>query len=260
VGEGCTTFRKIRFTVDGGKGIVALARSPEHLFEICQVVLRLLAASVIHSVILSKRGFRDGDATSLAYLMEQCQSLKVLKLINLEMDESHCRVLGAYSRPDLDIKLEFCKLTSAGTIALVEVLGSNHGPTKLTYCDIDYSVISNGLRGNSRLKSLRLSSSNNCGVGSPLLAIASALKENESLVDLILRDGLWVNDETWGAICDSLETHPTLEVLYLCSDTPVTPPVLKSRIQALLEMMKVNLSIQSIRLDSLYSNHEIYRS
>jgi hypothetical protein len=28
--------------------------------------------------------------------MEQCQSLKVLTFMYLEMDENHCRVLGAY--------------------------------------------------------------------------------------------------------------------------------------------------------------------
>jgi hypothetical protein len=42
------------FTVDG-KEIVVLARSTEHLLEICQIVLRLLAASVAHSVILQNR-------------------------------------------------------------------------------------------------------------------------------------------------------------------------------------------------------------
>jgi hypothetical protein len=41
------------FNVDG-KRILALAHSPEHLLEICDVVLRLLAASVVHKVILGK--------------------------------------------------------------------------------------------------------------------------------------------------------------------------------------------------------------
>jgi hypothetical protein len=147
-----------RFHFDAdGKEIFALARSPEHLLEICDVVLRLLAASVVHSVILNKCCYRDSafiNAPTLAYLMEQCQSLKVLKLQYLEIDENHCRVLGAYSRPDLEIILITCKLTSAGASALAEVLGRNQGPTKLHCCNIDYSVLANGLRGNSRLKSL----------------------------------------------------------------------------------------------------------
>jgi hypothetical protein len=94
---------RFSFNVDGKK-IFASARSPERLLEIVDVVLRLLAASVVHSVILSKRISRDGaliNATSLAYLMEQCQSMKVLTLQVLEMDENHCRVLGVYSRPQV---------------------------------------------------------------------------------------------------------------------------------------------------------------
>jgi hypothetical protein len=107
------------------KGIVALARSPEHLLEICNVVLRLLAASDVHSVKI-QQPWSSLDraliiAPNLAYLMEQCQSLKVLSLEELALDKNHCRVLGAYSRPGLEIELIRCKLTSA----LAEVLGRN---------------------------------------------------------------------------------------------------------------------------------------
>jgi hypothetical protein len=87
-------------------------------------------------------------------MMEQCQSLKTLTLKNLEMDENHCRVLGTFSRPALEIVLHQCKITSAGGNALAEVLGCNQGPTKLDLCSIDNVVLADGLRGNSRLKSL----------------------------------------------------------------------------------------------------------
>jgi hypothetical protein len=64
--------------------------------------------------------------------MEQCQSLRVLTLQNVEaLDEDQIRVLGAYSRPALKIVLRHCKLTSTGTSALAEVLGNNQGPTNL---------------------------------------------------------------------------------------------------------------------------------
>jgi hypothetical protein len=88
--------------------------------------------------------------------MEQCQSLKVLSFDLLKMAEDHIRVLGAYSRPDLEIVLEDCKITSSGASALAEVIGRNQGPTKLDRCyNIDNFVLANGFRGNSRLKSLR---------------------------------------------------------------------------------------------------------
>jgi hypothetical protein len=184
-------------------------------------------------------------------------------LHNLEMDESHCRVLGAYSRPGLEIELKHCKLTSAGTSVLAEVLGRNQGPTKLYLCEIDNSVLADGLRGNSSLKSLTPSISSNLEVvgTQEVLVIAGALKENKGLVDLDLSCGRRVKDEAWGAVCDSLKTHPTLEVLNLQNtEPPLAPPaVIKSRIQAFVDMLKVNMSIHTIRLDSHYSNHELFR-
>jgi hypothetical protein len=53
------------------------------------------------------------------------------------------------------------------------------------------------------------------------------------------------SDETWDADCDCLETHPTLQVLNLRSMVgldPLVPAVLKSRIQALVDMLKMNTS------------------
>jgi hypothetical protein len=71
------------------------------------------------------------------------------------MDEDHCRVLGTYSRPGLEIVLNQCKITSAGAFALAEVLGRNQGPTKLALCKIDNLVLADGLGGSSRLKIFR---------------------------------------------------------------------------------------------------------
>jgi hypothetical protein len=128
-----------RFNADG-KDMVVGAFSPQHLLEICDVVLRLLAVIAVHSVRLQKWSAWDAfaliHAPSLAYMLEQCQSLKDFTLISLEMDENLCRVLGAYSRPDLEIDMIECKLTRTGTSALAEVLGRSQGPTKLDWCTI----------------------------------------------------------------------------------------------------------------------------
>jgi hypothetical protein len=246
-----------RFRADG-QAIDALVRSPEHLLEIGDVVLRLLAASVVHSVILNEWTTLWNvlvNAPTLAFLMEQYQSLKDLKLINLEIDEGHCRVLGVSSRSGLKIELFQCKLTSAGTSALAEVMGSNQGPTKLIHCMIDYSVLANGLRGNSRLKSLTLCDSQyRVGGSRELCAIADALKENKGLDDLDLGRDSRMNDETWDAVCDSLKTHPTLQVLNLGMFIGAlsSPAKLKSRIRAIVDMLKESMSIDTIHMDHRY--------
>jgi hypothetical protein len=257
---------RLCFNVDG-KDIVAMAQSSEALSEICDIVLRLLAASVVHTVVLCKKRPHDIawiSAPILGNLMEQCQSLKILSLKDLEMDENHCRALGAHSKPGLEILLLRCKLTNAGTRALVEMLGRNEGPTGLAYCDVDSFVLANVLRGNSRLKSLTPRDSNSPDDGNrQVLATAGALKENKGLIDLDLSYGLRVSDETWGAICKSLETHPTLEVLNLraaYNDAWTAPAAIACRIHALLGMMKMNTSIHTIRLHNRYTEHELFRT
>jgi hypothetical protein len=66
------------------------------------------------------------------------------------MDENHCRVFGAYSRPGLEIEMIRCKVTNSGASFLAEVLGRDQGPTRLDFCDIDNFFLADGLRGNSR--------------------------------------------------------------------------------------------------------------
>jgi hypothetical protein len=260
---------RLIFNVDGQE-ISLWARSSEALSEILDIVRRLLVADVREVYEVTLRGvsrdiYLSINAISLAYLMEQCQSLKVLTFFDLEMNENHLRVLGTYSRPGLEIVLVDCAISDAGASAFAEILGRNQGPTKLDQCDIDNLVLANGLRGNSRLKSLTPRFSGDLEVRNrELLAIAGALQENKGLVDLDLDLGhvLRMSDESWDAVCGSLKTHPTLEVLDLrrtFMDPAITPAVLKSQIQALLDMMKRNMSIHTIHLDAQDSQHELYR-
>jgi hypothetical protein len=253
-----------------GESIWVMAGSTDELLEICAVLLRLLAASAIHSVDLYSCSSHLGaliNAASLAYTMERCQSLKALTLQNLALDEDEIRVLDAYSRPGLDIALVQCKLTSAGASALAEVLGRNQGPTKLDCCDIDNIVLANELRGNSRLTSLTLRLSRNLECADrQALAIAGALKENKGLVDLnllafMMNPFMMNHDETWDAVCHSLKTHPTLEVLDLGYDFrgQLAPAVIKSRIQAFVDMLKGNMSIHTIGARERYSEHKLFR-
>jgi hypothetical protein len=257
-----------RFNADG-KDVVAVARSSEALSEICDVVIRLLAASVVRSVSISRLTMEDVfiNVPSLVYLMEQCQSLKALTLARLNFDEDRCRVLGGYSRPGLEIVLIRCYFTSARTSALAEVLGRNQGPTKLDYCYIDnFVVLADGLRGNSHLKRLKqhlFSNRDNVG-NQELLEIADALKENKGLVVLDLMHSFTMSDETWDAVFDSLKTHPTLETLCLRrirtdGRAPLASAVINSRIQALLDMLKVNMLIHTVRLDKCLMSTNVYR-
>jgi hypothetical protein len=79
--------------------------------------------------------------------------------------------------------VDCCRLTNAGTSALTEVIGRNQGPTKLDCIEIDIVALADGLRGNSRLKSLSLQVSRSLEDGNrEVLVIAGALQENKGLV------------------------------------------------------------------------------
>jgi hypothetical protein len=187
-------------------------------------------------------------------------------LMSLELDENHCRVLGDHSRPGLEIELDCCAIRGSGARALAEVLGRNQGPTKLDQRFMgDYSILADGLRGNSRLKNLKLEfyfdNSNRDG-NQELIAIASALQENKGLVNLHLVHAFTMSEETWDAVFDSLKAHPTIQVLTLQPKFLVAPPlpaVLKSRVQALVDMLEVNISMHTIDLPDYYRQHEIFR-
>jgi hypothetical protein len=123
-----------------------------------------------------------------------------------------------------------------------------------------------GCAENSRLKGLSPHLSSNRDTSKRrVLAIASALEESKGLVDLDLTHNFMMSDEAWDGVCDSLKAHPTLQVLHLQSRHTFerallsSPAVLESRTQALLEMMKVNMSIHMIHLIPCYGQHEIYR-
>jgi hypothetical protein len=265
VGSHTEFGNSFRFNADG-KAMIVMTRSREALSEFCDAILRLLAVSAVHQVDLQGIECENSPfaAPSLAYLMEQCQRMKTLTLENIALNEDHIRVLGDFSKPDLEIVLKDCRITGAASTVLAQVLGTNKGPTGIVHGDVDNFLLADGLRGNSRLKDLIPLISSNVEVGSrEVLAYTRALPENLGLV--VLKLDCFLSDETWDAVCDSLKAHPTLEILDLRAtiinenaEHPVPPAVIKSRIQALLGMLKVNTSIRYVCLDQCLFSTNFY--
>jgi hypothetical protein len=110
-------------------------------------------------------------------------------------------------------------------------------------------------------------------VNRDVLAIAGALRENKGLVHLDLTRYWNMSENSWDVLCDYLKTHPTLNLLSGPFYTrprrslrirrgvlpPPHPTRLKVRIQSLVDMMKVNTSINKIHLGGHYTEHELFR-
>jgi hypothetical protein len=187
-------------------------------------------------------------------------------------------VLGDFSKPGLEIKLISCISMGAATSALVQLLGRNQGPTNLSFCEIGNLVVADGLRGNSRLKNFKPCRSENYpeDVDRVVLTLAGALRENKGLLHLDLTLYWIMSENAWDVLCNSLKTHPTLQVLNLLSENfdtnprtglrrswrfllPLAPAHLKVRIQSLVDMMKVNTSILTIYVDGQYFEDELFQ-
>jgi hypothetical protein len=93
-------YRPYRFIFSAdGKGVFALARSPEYLFDICDVVLRLLARSVVSSVIL--HSLDDRVACITALLVDMMKVNTSIHTIHLT-DRSHNELFRAEIVPYLE--------------------------------------------------------------------------------------------------------------------------------------------------------------
>jgi hypothetical protein len=106
----------------------ALALSLKALSEIVDVVRRLIVLDAREVSEWELRNIDEsGDAffnsPSFAYMVEQCQNLKALTLERIALDEDHCRVLGDFSKPGLEIELRHCRITGAAAAVLTQVLG-----------------------------------------------------------------------------------------------------------------------------------------
>jgi hypothetical protein len=68
-----------------------------------------------------------------------------------------------------------------------------------------------------------------------------------------------MSNETCDAVCDSHKSHPALQVLHMSLSIQPRGVLLKSRIQALVDMPKVNTLIHTINLEPCHREQELYR-
>jgi hypothetical protein len=244
----------------------------EGVSVVCEILLQLLASSAqATKVHLTGQGALPISASALRKFQKQTRNLQQLSLWCFTLLEDQCRALAATpaitnnGRP-LEIELFYCKLYDAGaTNALVEAIRHNRGPTKLERCEIDTCLLADALRGNTSVKALTL----RCSYGNAakdrvaIRALVQGLEQNRGLVRLDLSNRV-VNNENWKALCKSIKTHPSLEVLGLRTTTSSTErrdPEFKitgkNRMLDLEEMLKVNTLMHTIDLKSFECDESI---
>jgi hypothetical protein len=163
-----------------------------------------------------------------------------------ELTEDLVRALATSSDDDPvenSIALTYCRMTREGQESFIECLQKNRGPTELDRCSVEPTVLSQALRGNSRLRRLKL------GIGGDhrgLSEIFNGLSENKGLEYLSLPTHCEFIDDSMDNLCQALRTHPTLETLilpvYNLSDVAFSRQVKKQRI-CMLEDLHVQYGV-----------------
>jgi hypothetical protein len=227
----------------------------------CNFLIRLLASSDKRAVYMkgSSRPLLPISGPTLSQLFKYNRgNLREVTLRDMIFNEEHIRVLASAAPQELELVLRACRLSDdeACRNAFRQWLQSGGGPTELYRCVIDSDVLSDAMRGNSRLGKLLLSPEKaSTADDSELSFLVSALAENKGLKDF---DAFWyaISDENWSILCHSVQNHPTLTNLDLACTGPKNPDGKRlfseeqktNRTLALAEMMQTNTILHTIRL------------
>jgi hypothetical protein len=240
------------------------ARSEAHATVACDILLQLLTTCESRKVRLENRYEFDRFPVSglaFSHFLAQSHNLRVLRMIGLDLDTSHCRAIDGLTRTDLQIKLFQCKTAASGEQILLECIRQNRGPTTLLDCRIDTRRLADALRGNNSVTTL--SPSRDCGDEERLVLVV-ALAENEGLVTLDL-SMVSIMDEFWIALWRSVARHPKLKKICLprygftwrdgTTDAQKTP-----KMQTVVDALCVNTVLHTIELNRSAFDEEILDS
>jgi hypothetical protein len=159
----------------------------------------------------SNRPICPFSGLALSQLIQQCPSLIRLYFSGFSLQEEIVHALWPGAGNNIEIVLESCRTAISGTVALVESLQRNLGPTQLIGCDIfpSASALADGLSGNDKVKLLKLSGGSLITEGN-MRKLVLSLSHNQGLEELDF-DKHTFSDENWGILCQSLTIHPSLK-------------------------------------------------
>ena len=239
----------------------------------CHILYRLLATSgarMIESQSTCHPGSVRPDCPfpgiAISQLIEQCSSLTHLYLNGFTLDEEMVHALWAGAVTNIEIALDKCTMNTSGTNALVESMQRNLGPTRILLCDIPTDNLADGLRGNCNVKILELRRREHITDGD-MLYLVQSLSQNQGLEQLVF--GLHAFcDDNLSELCQSIATHPTLELMNVSSQNQILPggneravPLSETqktrRAKMLLEMLKVNTVLRGITMSTQDYNQQI---
>ena len=256
----------------------------------CEFLLGLMATATPRHVFFTtyESSRIPMSEASMTEFLTGISSLDKITFRGVDLDRGQCRALATVSRANLEIKLRDCSLvvnnnsngktdddeTSRSCVdALVECLQANRGPTELSWCRMDHSILAVGLTGNSRVARLTprrmptTASNKNNDDSNNISALLRALGKNLGLVELDLTGGP-ISTEGWTELCESLGRHPTLKKVKLRLSGPnrrlgqwksyMLRAEKTNRTRAIANMMRTNIILRTVDLSERERDETIY--
>jgi hypothetical protein len=208
------------------------------------------------------------SGAALALLFQESRgNVRSVSLSHCILNEEHIRALSTESRPDMKVKLSSCELADSEICrnAFVECLQNNTGPTELHFLKIDYTLLIDALRGNTRVNSLHLGlerDEDQTGQGELFRALAG----NRGLVEVSMA-GCIIDNGNWAVLCESLQGHPTLTSLFVGFTCPwniignrvdLSEEEKRDRSRMVAEMIRENTILHTIDFREDERDEQIY--
>jgi hypothetical protein len=230
---------------------------------VCDVVVQLLARASFPPAHLYLRGNPQCSVSSraLSQLLESpCPSLRRINFCGpYHLTDDCLRALEGESRPDLQVNLEGKDLSHFEPKRLQTFLRKCRGAIALFNCTIDVRLLSEVLRGDSKVTELVLAPQTLNDTNTTCLI--AALKTNKGLTKLSLVSNP-LGDEHWIRMCRSIAQHPKLQKVCLRSRTTRPTPSIENKIlrtRAVVCMLRDNYVLQHVDLTPSECDERIQR-
>jgi hypothetical protein len=254
----------LRMDILGCYDNVRVWRSPSSQTEtvVCDIIVQLLARASFPRAHLHLRGNLQCSVSSkaLAQLLESpCPSLRRVTFCGpYHLTEDCLRALEGEARPDLQVYLERKDLSHLEAMRLQTFLRKCQGAIALCNCTIDVRLLSEVLRGDSKVTALVLAPQTLNDAN--MTCFVDALKTNRSLTEISLVSNP-LGDEDWIRMCRSIAQHPKLQKICLRTNTRSTPSSESKilRTGAVVRMLRDNYLLQEVDLAPSECDERIQR-
>lgn len=254
----------LRMDILGSYDNLRVWRSPSAQTDtiVCDVVVQLLSRASFPRAHLHLRGNPQCSVSSkaLSQLLESpCPSLRRINFCGpYHLTEDYLRALEGETRPDLQIYLERKDLSHFEPMRLQTFLRKCQGTIALYNCAIDVCLLSEVLRGDSKVTALVLAP--NTLNDANTTCLVDAIKTNTCLTEISLVSNP-LDDEHWIRICRSIAQHPKLQEVCLRTTTLPTPSIESKvlRTRAVLHMLRDSFVLQHLDLTSSECDEQIQR-